>query len=84
MSIETILRTLDLEIARLEATRKLLSGDARLGNTGAAQKQTRHERNPPAKRRTLSAAARRKIAAGQRKRWAAVRKGKASSGDAKK
>ena len=59
MTLDNILSAIDAEIARLQQVRALLSSD---GTT------------PPAasvrKRRKLSAAARKKIADAQRKRWA--------------
>ena len=60
MTIETILASIDSEIARLNQALALLSGDA------TAKKAT-----PAApKKRKMSAAARRRIGDAQRKRWA--------------
>lgn len=70
MNTNDILAALDAEIARLEQVRSALAGPSapkRRGRPpGAVTKPTR-------KRRTLSAAARKKIADAQRKRWAATK-----------
>lgn len=63
MTIDTILASIDAEIARLQQVRALLSSDG-----------TRKAAAPVRKRRKLSAAARKKIADAQRKRWAAQKK----------
>ena len=60
MNENRILAAIDDEIARLKKVRALLSTDGMV-NDGAA---------PVRKRRKLSAAARKKIAKAQRKRWA--------------
>jgi hypothetical protein len=65
MTIETILASIDAEIAQLQHARALLSGD---GTKKIARPAT------PKKRRKMSAAARKNIAEGQRKRWAAQKK----------
>jgi hypothetical protein len=59
MTLANILSSIDSEIALLEQARVLLS-DLSTKDTAA----------PPRKRRKLSAAARKKIAEAQRKRWA--------------
>lgn len=61
MGIDTIVVGLDIEIRRLTQARKLLAG---LNGT----KATRSGRPP------MSAAARKKIAAAQRKRWRTLKK----------
>ena len=61
MTLETILASIDSEIAQLKQARALLSGDVTKKTTSAA---------PVRKRRKMSAAARKKIADAQRKRWA--------------
>jgi hypothetical protein len=61
MSIETILAELDSEIASLQQARTLLS---------SLTDDTSSTASPIRKRRKLSAASRKKIADGQRKRWA--------------
>jgi hypothetical protein len=74
MGLNDIVAALDDEISRLEQVRSLLSGTK--GNVtqaatsfafGANQGKTR-------KRRSLSAEARARIAAAQKKRWAAQKK----------
>lgn len=68
MAIESILQEIDAELARLQEVKKVLSGaeakNGFKGNTVATKR----------KKRKLSAEAREKIAAAQRKRWAAVKK----------
>ncbi len=60
MTIETILASIDAEIAQLKQARALLSGDG-----------TKTAATPAApKKRKMSAASRKKIADAQRKRWA--------------
>lgn len=72
MAIDSILKEVDQEIARLQQVRKLLSAsDGHFAN----REVTKHV--PAAKkrsRRRLSPEARERIAAAQRKRWAAVKK----------
>jgi hypothetical protein len=65
MTVERILSSIDAEIARLTQIRALLSGSS---STDTAA--------PVLKRRKLSAAARKKIAEAQRKRWAKQKLGK--------
>ena len=60
MTIDKILASIDTEIARLQKVRALLSSE---GTKPTAVR----------KRRKMSAAARKRIAEGQRKRWAAQR-----------
>jgi hypothetical protein len=68
MDTQKLITAIDAEISRLQQVKLLLSGTAR----------TRHINLPaagkPTKRRKLSAAARAKIAAAQRARWAKFRK----------
>lgn len=67
MAIESILKEIDAEIARLQEVKKVLSGaEAKSGKGNTVAKKR--------KKRKLSAEAREKIAAAQRKRWAAVKK----------
>lgn len=68
MSIKSILAEIDIEIARLQEVKKLLSSaDAKSSkkSTTAAKKRSK---------RTLSPEARARIAEAQRKRWAAVKR----------
>ena len=69
MDITRILAEIDTEIARLQQARSLLAGDS-IGTRGGYAAASR----PVRAKRTLSAAAREKIAAAQRKRWAAQKK----------
>jgi hypothetical protein len=62
MNINDILSEIDSEIARLSQVRELLTGS----KSGAPP--------VPRKRRTLSAAARKRIGDAQRRRWAAQKK----------
>jgi hypothetical protein len=64
MNVNEILSSIDSEIARLEQVRALLAGQ--VGYSAGKGRAT--------KKRTLSAEARAKIAAAQRKRWAAQKK----------
>jgi hypothetical protein len=64
MDTNSIIAGIDAEIRKLEAARSLLAG---IGKRGTTAKPTTR------KKRKLSKAARAKIAAAQRKRWAAVR-----------
>jgi hypothetical protein len=64
MTIDKILASIDFEIAQLKQARGLLSG-AGIKKTASAA--------PVNKRRKMSAAARKRIADAQRKRWAKKR-----------
>jgi hypothetical protein len=61
MTLDTILASIDSEIAQLKQARALLSGDVTKKLASAA---------PVRKRRKLSAASRKKIADFQKRRWA--------------
>jgi hypothetical protein len=61
MTLDNILSSIDFEISRLKQARALLSSDGTKNTTAAA---------PVRKRRKMSAAARKRIADAQRKRWA--------------
>jgi hypothetical protein len=72
MGSNSIIAAIDKELARLREVRSLLTQKVKQakkasGRTGAGKKQSK---------RQLSPAARAKIAEGQRKRWAAVKKAK--------
>jgi hypothetical protein len=69
MTIETILNELDLQIARLQQVRAILANDS----TKPSKKQAPTTK-AKSKKRVLSAEARARIAAAQRKRWAAQKK----------
>ena len=74
MGINDIVAALDDEISRLEQVRRLLAGTR--GNVTQAATSFAFGANQakPRKRRHLSAEARERIAAAQRKRWAAQKK----------
>ena len=69
MNSEAILHELDLEISRLQQVRSILANQA----TPARKGRPLGSKNAP-KKRTLSPEARAKIAAAQKKRWAAQKK----------
>lgn len=77
MNVEEIVRQLKQERGRLDDAIRALGGDAGPGNSV----RRRRGRPPgggktstPARRRGMSAAARKRIAEAMRKRWAAVKK----------
>jgi hypothetical protein len=73
MSTEALVSAIDEELARLKQVRNLLAGGG--GENIPSQFQTHKKLGRPAKKkRVLSAEAREKIAAAQRKRWAAQKK----------
>jgi hypothetical protein len=72
MSITTIIAEIDVEISRLEQARVVLST---LDST-ATEEVSAHARTVITKRWRLSPEARKKIAAAQKKRWAAMYKAK--------
>jgi len=75
MSISTLLSQIDAEIARLQQARALLSGTTapkkRGRKPGATVKAAPAKK---AKKRTMSAEGRARIAAAQKARWAAQKK----------
>ncbi|MDP9049585.1 MAG: hypothetical protein M3O31_02535 [Acidobacteriota bacterium] len=78
MSVESIIGEIDLEIARLQQAKELLGGTVTRKGPGRPRGTT--ARSAPKAKRTLSPAARAKIAAAQKARWAKVRKaGRATS-----
>ena len=76
MTIATIVEELDAEISRLKQVRELLSKGSRFNvdKLTATAGQKRGPKGPLPKKRVLSAEARERIAAAQRKRWAAQKK----------
>ena len=71
MAIENILTQIDLEIERLKQARALL---ANIGTAAATTgRRAGKAAAKPAKKRVLSAEARKRIADAQRRRWAAQR-----------
>jgi hypothetical protein len=71
MSIENLLATLDAEITRLQQARELLAGTSASGRKTASRAKAASVTRP---KRVMSAAARKRIAEAQRKRWAAQKK----------
>jgi hypothetical protein len=76
MQTTEIIAQLDAEIARLQQVKALLNGTTAKRSPGRpAAGATAAAPATTAKKRILSAEARAKIAAAQKKRWAKVRKG---------
>jgi len=73
MAIKNILTQLDSEIARLKQARALLAGIGAAAAKAGRIAKTAPAKAKRAKKRVLSAEARKRIADAQRKRWAAVR-----------
>ena len=73
MEHESVVAAIDAEISRLEQVRKLLAQSSSL--VGAIRRASTKSAKR-AKKRVLSPEARARIAAGQKKRWAAARKAK--------
>jgi hypothetical protein len=74
MQVSQILVEIDQEITRLTEVRNLLSGGTRNGARGKASASGGDVGNErPRRKNRLSAEARARIAAAQRKRWAAQR-----------
>jgi hypothetical protein len=72
MTIASIVEELDAEIVRLQEARKLLSNGSRLGTAKLAVAAGKESaKGSRTKKRVLSPEARKRIAEGQRKRWAA-------------
>ena len=79
MAIADIVAALDGEIARLQQVRELLAGGGAVSSRSATSFQYGANLAKPArKRKPLSAAARAKISAAQKKRWAKQKKEAAS------
>jgi hypothetical protein len=74
MVINEIVAALDDEISRLQQVRSLLAGTKSSVTNAATSFAFGANRAKPRKRRHLSAEARERIAAAQRKRWAAQKK----------
>jgi hypothetical protein len=71
MTIGNIIEELDVEIARLQEVKRLLSSTSRLAVNGISGTRSSATKTVRRKKRTLSVEARKKIADAQRKRWAA-------------
>jgi hypothetical protein len=67
MNTQDILSAIDAEIARLQSARSLLAGTASTVRRGRPRTSGLHT---VPKKRTMSAAGRKRIAEAQRKRWA--------------
>ncbi len=79
MAIADILTALDEEIARLEQVRELLAGGGAVSSRSATSFQYGANLTKPTRtRRRLSADARARISAAQKKRWALQKKEAAS------
>jgi hypothetical protein len=74
MGINEIVAALDDEIGRLQQVRSLLAGTQTSVANTATSFTFGANQTKPRKRRHLSAEARERIAAAQRKRWAAQKK----------
>jgi hypothetical protein len=72
MTVTNIVSSIDAEIARLLEARALLAGSGPSTGSKAASKNAASKKT--ASKRVMSAEAREKIAAAQRKRWAAQKK----------
>jgi hypothetical protein len=70
VNTQELVAHIDQEIARLQNARNLLAGSGETKRRGRPPGTAKK----PAEKRTLSAAARQKIAEAQRKRWAAQKK----------
>ena len=68
MSVSELIAAIDNEVARLKQVRSLLNGTEILNSVKGSARQSRGGR------RTLSAEARARISAAQKKRWAAQKK----------
>lgn len=78
MAIADILAALEEEIARLQQVRELLAGGAVNSRSATSFHYGANSTEPVRKRRTLSAEARARISAAQKKRWAKQKKEAAS------
>lgn len=84
MNTDEIVRSIDDEISRLQRARSLLAGTTGIRRAGRPAKSAATKATSfvpaeftaqPAKRRTMSAAGRARVAAAQKKRWAALKAG---------
>ena len=76
MTTKNMITAIDAEIARLQLARELLMGEPAATTGGAVKKGAKKKATEKAARvpRVLSPEARERIAAAQRKRWAAAKK----------
>lgn len=73
MNVDEIVRQLKEECSKLDAAISALEG-GRLGSGRLGRPTGKTAKRAPARRRGMSAAARKRIAEAMRKRWAAARK----------
>jgi hypothetical protein len=71
MDNKALVAAIDEEVATLEKVKALLGGVARRGRKPGSATAFTFGANTPKKKRTMSAGARAKIRAAQKKRWAA-------------
>jgi hypothetical protein len=81
MSVESIIAEIDLEIGRLQQAKQVLSGTVTPKGRGRPRGTTAGV--APKAKRTMSRAARERIAAAQRARWAKTRKAGGAKATAK-
>ena len=75
MDVREIIAALDEEISRLQQVRSLLAGtNGNVTHRATSFAYGANQAKAPRKKRRLSAEARERIAAAQRKRWAAQKK----------
>ncbi|MGA7524059.1 MAG: hypothetical protein WBW84_16525 [Acidobacteriaceae bacterium] len=75
MGLNEIVAALDDEISRLQKVRELLAGtNGKVARSSASFAFGTNQAKAPRKRRQLSAEARARISAAQKKRWAAQKK----------
>lgn len=79
MNSQEILEQIEIEISRLQQVKALLQGSNGHQRSTTASAHRSHVSGKPAVKRVLSEEARRKIAAGQRRRWARARKAQAAA-----
>ena len=71
MNVDEIVQQLKQQRSRLDAAIQALEG---VGGSGKRRGRPPGTANKPAKRRTMSAAARKRISAAMKKRWAELKK----------
>jgi hypothetical protein len=73
MNLDSIVAEIDAEISKLQQARRLLAGQPTAGTTSSGTTNTALQGR---KRKKMSAAARAKISAAQKKRWAKTKPAK--------
>jgi hypothetical protein len=77
MNLDAVLSAIDSEISRLQQARAVLAGTpSTVVKKGPGRPKKLATAAPAAKKRTMSAEGRIRIAAAQKKRWAAAKKAK--------